>query len=47
MAGSWISAEEAQARLGVKLQTLYAYASRGLIAGQASTQSPQPVQSST
>ena len=34
MASSWISAEEAQARLGVKLQTLYAYASRGLIANR-------------
>jgi len=27
----WVSAREAAARLGVKLQTLYAYASRGLV----------------
>lgn len=31
MDAHWISAEEAQNRLGVKLQTLYAYASRGLV----------------
>ena len=37
----WISAEEAQARLGVKLQTLYAYASRGLIANRADTSDPR------
>jgi citrate synthase len=34
MEDQWISAEEAQARLGVKRQTLYAYASRGLIANR-------------
>ena len=34
MSAQWISAEEAQARLGVKLQTLYAYASRGLISAR-------------
>jgi citrate synthase len=34
MGAHWISAEEAQARLGVKLQTLYAYASRGLVAAR-------------
>ena len=41
MAGSWISAEEAQARLGVKLQTLYAYASRGLIANRGDWEDPR------
>ncbi len=34
MSAHWISAEEAQARLGVKLQTLYAYASRGLVSAR-------------
>src|SRR5450432_3342666 len=29
--GAWLSSHEASARLGVKLTTLYAYASRGLI----------------
>lgn len=29
--GKWLSSREASARLGVKLETLYAYASRGLI----------------
>src|SRR5450432_3840993 len=28
---AWLSAREASARLGVKLETLYAYASRGLV----------------
>ncbi len=32
MATPWITADEAQARLGVKLQTLNAYAARGLVA---------------
>ncbi len=41
MPETWISAEEAQARLGVKLQTLYAYASRGLIANRADTRDPR------
>ncbi len=41
MPANWISAEEAQARLGVKLQTLYAYASRGLIANRADTNDPR------
>ena len=41
MAAQWISAEEAQAKLGVKLQTLYAYASRGLIANRADTENPR------
>ncbi len=41
MPGQWISAEEAQARLGVKLQTLYAYTSRGLIANRADTSDPR------
>jgi citrate synthase len=40
MAG-WISAEEAQGRLGVKLQTLYAYASRGMIANRVDSQDPR------
>ena len=40
MAG-WITAEEAQARLGVKLQTLYAYTSRGLIANRADEADPR------
>jgi citrate synthase len=31
----WITAEAAQARLGVKMQTLYAYTSRGMIANVA------------
>src|SRR4051812_13035122 len=30
-AGDWLSSREASARLGVKLETLYAYASRGLV----------------
>jgi citrate synthase len=38
---NWITAEEAQARLGVKLQTLYAYTSRGLIANRADTADPR------
>ena len=37
----WISAEEAQARLGVKLQTLYAYTSRGMIANRADGHDPR------
>ena len=37
----WISAEETQARLGVKLQTLYAYTSRGLIANRADPNDPR------
>jgi citrate synthase len=41
MGGNWITAEEAQARLGVKLQTLYAYASRGLIANRADAEDPR------
>lgn len=41
MPGQWISAEEAQARLGVKAQTLYAYTSRGLIANRADTDNPR------
>ncbi len=40
-ASGWISAEEAQARLGVKLQTLYAYTSRGLIANRADAHDPR------
>ncbi len=38
---NWISAEEAQARLGVKLQTLYAYTSRGLIANRTDGSDPR------
>ena len=41
MAAFWITADEAQARLGVKLQTLYAYASRGLIAVRADDHEPR------
>ena len=41
MGGAWITAEEAQSRLGVKLQTLYAYASRGLIAAYADAADPR------
>jgi citrate synthase len=41
MAAHWITAEEAQARLGVKLQTLYAYASRGLISNRADNEDPR------
>lgn len=41
MSAKWITAEEAQARLGVKLQTLYAYASRGLIASRADADEPR------
>lgn len=37
----WISAEEAQARLGVKPQTLYAYVSRGLIANRNDLSDPR------
>jgi citrate synthase len=37
----WITAEEAQGRLGVKLQTLYAYTSRGLIANRADAADPR------
>lgn len=41
MAADWITAEEAQGRLGVKLQTLYAYASRGLLASRADAEDPR------
>lgn len=41
MSANWITAEEAQARLGVKLQTLYAYASRGLISNRADEDDPR------
>ena len=41
MAANWITAEEAQGRLGVKLQTLYAYASRGLVATCADADDPR------
>jgi citrate synthase len=41
MTAHWIGAEEAQARLGVKLQTLYAYASRGLINNRADAGDPR------
>jgi len=41
MSANWITAEEAQARLGVKLQTLYAYASRGLISNRADAEDPR------
>jgi len=41
MAAQWISAEEAQARLGVKLQTLYAYTSRGMITNRVDTNDPR------
>ena len=34
--GEWLSSREASQRLGVKLETLYAYASRGLITSLAS-----------
>lgn len=37
----WISSEEAQERLGVKPQTLYAYTSRGLIANRADADDPR------
>ena len=38
---SWITAEAAQALLGVKLQTLYAYTSRGLIANRPDAEDPR------
>ncbi len=41
MTAHWISAEAAQARLGVKLQTLYAYTSRGLIGSRPDTADPR------
>jgi citrate synthase len=41
MTAHWITAEEAQARLGVKLQTLYAYTSRGLISNRTDAQDPR------
>jgi citrate synthase len=41
MGAHWITAEEAQARLGVKLQTLYAYASRGLVSNRADADDPR------
>ena len=41
MSANWITAEEAQARLSVKLQTLYAYASRGLVATRADANEPR------
>jgi citrate synthase len=41
MSAHWITAEEAQARLGVKLQTLYAYASRGLVSNRADAEDPR------
>jgi citrate synthase len=41
MSSNWITADEAQARLGVKLQTLYAYASRGLVAARADDADPR------
>jgi citrate synthase len=34
--GDWLSSREASARLGVKLETLYAYASRGLVTSSPS-----------
>lgn len=37
----WITAEAAQARLGVKLQTLYAYTSRGMIANRPDGADPR------
>ena len=37
----WITADEAQTRLGVKLQTLYAYTSRGLIANRTDVANPR------
>ena len=41
MAALWITADEAQARLGVRLQTLYAYVSRGLITVRADETDPR------
>ena len=41
MLGSWLSAEEAQQRLKVKPQTLYAYVSRGLIAARTDLDAPR------
>ena len=41
MAANWITAEEAQGRLGVKLQTLYAYASRGLVSARSDAEDPR------
>ncbi len=41
MGAHWITAEEAQARLGVKLQTLYAYTSRGLISNKTDEADPR------
>ncbi len=41
MTAHWITAEEAQARLGVKLQTLYAYTSRGLISNRPDAADPR------
>jgi citrate synthase len=41
MGASWITAEEAQSRLGVKLQTLYAYASRGLVSTSSDAEDPR------
>jgi citrate synthase len=41
MDARWITAEEAQARLGVKAQTLYAYTSRGLISNRGDEADPR------
>ena len=41
MAALWITADEAQARLGVRLPTLYAYVSRGLITVRADETDPR------
>lgn len=41
MSSDWLSAEEAQSRLGVKLQTLYAYVSRGQITAVADPNDPR------
>lgn len=41
MGALWITAEEAQARLGVKLQTLYAYVSRSLITARTDQEDPR------
>ena len=41
MGVQWITAEEAQARLGVKAQTLYAYTSRGQISNRADGADPR------
>jgi citrate synthase len=41
MAALWITADEAQARLGIRLQTLSAYVDRGLVTARTDETDPR------